>query len=393
MKKMTTLSLTVLSLLSCASADTIEEALKGGEAGGQIRLGYIMQNNTAGAPDTRGAAIGGQVRYETGSWNGASLGIAGYVSQNIQPLSGSGDKQNPDFFGSDGDSFAYVGEAYVQYVRDTLSVRLGRQQIDTPLADTDDIRMLPNTFEALIGTYTGIDKLTLAGGYVTRWAGFDSGDDISGFKRLGGPDSRGTAVAGAIYEGVENLSLQGWFYGIDEVADALYADAAYVIALGEKMGLEIGVQSAYFDESSDSGVDGAVVGGSAAFDFKALTFSAAVNAARNDSGKAVSIGFGGGPYLTSMEEMTIDGLNDAEAFTLGIEADASEWGVNGLFAAMAYGHFESNADEEAQELDMIVSYKLSEALDGELSYARIDDRNGNLGGDWDRMLLRVNYNF
>ena len=376
-------------------AQTFEDAVANGTTGAMLRLAHISQDNPTGTEDSSATAIGGQLKYETAQWNGLSFGAAAYVSQKIDALSGDGAKLNPDFFDDQQDSFAYIGEAYIDYSRGDFALRVGRQQIDTPLADTDDIRMLPNTFEAAIATYTGVEKLTLVGGYVTRWAGFDSGDDISKFKRLDGASSSGAAVAGAFYEGIDNLELQGWYYGIDELADAAFADAFYQLPINETIDMEFGAQAGYFSERKNSNIDGQVLGAFATAEVSAFRFSGAFNIARNGDGEAVTNGFGGGPYFTSMEEMTIDGLNDAEAYNVSVEADFEELGVKGLAALLAYGAFESGTTsaEKAEEIDMVVAYAMDEHVFAELSYAQIEDKNENLGGDWSRWLLRLNYNF
>jgi hypothetical protein len=104
----------------------------------------------------------------------------------------------------------YMSVKRISITVEMISVcRIGRQLIDTPLANTDDIRMHPNTFEAAIATYSGIDKTTLIGGCIKRWAGYDSGDDISEFKRLNRGNSNGSSLFGVTNESIENLALQG----------------------------------------------------------------------------------------------------------------------------------------------------------------------------------------
>ena len=393
MRRVLTVSAAAACVLgSSVQADGLEEMFKNGKASGQVRLAYIDQDNPAGTADSFATSAGGQLRYETGAWNGLKFGVAAYASQKIDGLSGNGAKLNPDFFDDRGDAFAYIGEAYADFQYEGFALRVGRQQIDTPFADTDDIRMLPNTFEAAIASYTGVEKLTLIGGYVTRWAGFDSGDDISEFKRFA-PDSDGAAVVGAVYEGVENLLLQGWYYDIDKIGGAAYADTAYVLELSEAMAFEAAVQGACFDESDASGIDGNAFGAMAAFGFGPAVVSTGYNKASNDTGKAVTNGFGGGPYFTSMEEMTIDGLNDAEAYMVGAELDFADLGIEGLVLAAAYASFESGSGDEADEIDVIVGYALNEQFEAEVSYAEIDDARDTLDGDWSRWLVRLNYNF
>lgn len=402
MKKTVVLSIAAVVALSASS---IDEAFVAGKASGQIRAAYVSQDNEVDT-DTYGTSIGGILKYETAEWNGLKLGVGAYVSQKLHFASGDVDegKINTDLFDMDGKSYAYVGEAYVDYTMDKLNLKVGRQQLDTPFADTDDIRMHPNTFEAAIATYTGLEGTTLVGGYVTRWAGYDSEDTISKekFKKLA-DGSNGAVVLGAINESIENLALQGWYYGADKVADLYYADAVYAIPFSETMGLELSGQFAAFREDEDingakTGVSGKVYGIGAAFNAGALTVGAAYNKGSNKDGKAPPIGFGGGPYMTSMEEMTIEGMNDVKAYQLSAELDMANAGLEGVTLTALYGNFKSDTDgTKVTETDLIASMELSEAITGDISYAMIDDKNKNFDGGndagYDRFLVRLNYNF
>ena len=398
MKKTIVLSMAAVVALS---ANSIDEAFVAGKASGQIRAAYVNQDNAVDT-DTYGTSLGGVLKYETAAWNDIKLGIGAYVSQKLHFATGDFNegKANPDLFAADTESYAYVGEAYIDYSANDFTLRVGRQLIDTPLADTDDIRMHPNSFEAAIATYSGIEGTTLVGGYVTRFAGYDSGDDISKFKKLGGENSNGVAVVGIVNESVENLAIQGWYYNIDEVSKAFYTDATYAIPLSETMGLELSAQYANFSEEKESGMDGNVYGVGAAFNVGALTLGAAYNKASNDTDKYVSNGFGGGPYMTSMEEMTIDGYEDAKAYQLSAELDMADAGVEGLTLCALYGNFKSTpADMKVKEIDLIASYEVNEALNAEVSYAMVDDKNKNTSedglydGGYDRFLARISYNF
>jgi len=392
----------VLSMVAVVAlnATSIDEAFKAGKASGQIRAAYVNQDNAVDT-DTYGTSLGGVLKYETADWNGLKLGVGAYVSQKLHFVTGSFEdgKANPDLFGEDTKSYAYVGEAYVDYTMGDLNLKVGRQLIDTPFADTDDIRMHPNTFEAAIATYSGIDKTTLVGGYVKRWAGYDSGDDISKFKKFS-ENSNGAVVLGAVNESIENLALQGWYYSIDELSNAVYADAVYTIPLNETMGLELSAQAANFSEKKASGMDGNVYGIGAAFNIGALTLGAAYNKASNDEDKSVSNGFGGGPYFTSMEEMTIGDYEDVKAYQLSAELDMADAGLEGLTLSALYGNFKSiPANMKVKEVDLIAAYELSESFSAEVSYAMVDDKNKNTSedglydGGYDRFLVRLNYNF
>lgn len=396
MKKTIVLSMATVVALNAAS---IDEAFVVGKGSGQIRAAYVNQENDA-SQDTYGSSIGGVLKYETAEWNGLKLGVGAYVSQKLHFASGDVDEGriNTDLFDMDGKSYAYVGEAYVDYTMGDLNLKVGRQLIDTPFADTDDIRMHPNTFEAAVATYGGLEGTTLVGGYVTRWAGFDSGDDISKFKKLDRDKSDGAAVIGVANESIENLALQAWYYNIDQVADAIYTDATYAIPLSETTGFELGAQYAHFSEEKGSGLDGNVYGIGTAFNVGALTLGVAYNRGSNDDGKSPPIGFGGGPYMTSMEEMTIKGMNDVKAYQLSAELDMTNAGLEGVTLRALYGNFKSDTDgTKVTETDLVASMELSEAMTGDISYAMIDDKNSNFdsGNDagYDRFLVRLNFNF
>lgn len=398
MKKVIVLGMVAIAALNGASFD---ETFKAGKISGQLRTAYVSQDNAIDT-DTYGTSLGGQLKYETGSWNDIKLGVAAYISQKIDFATGDVDqgKANNDLFANNAKSYVYVGEAYIDYSANDFSLRVGRQLLDTPLADTDDIRMHPNSFEAAIATYSGLDKTTLVGGYVKRYAGYDSGDDISEFKRLDGIDSKGAAVFGVIHESIENLAVQGWYYGIDNLSNVLYTDAAYTIQLSEIIGVELSGQYGHFSEKQASTIDGNIYGVGAALNTGALTLGATYNKTANDDGKAIVNGFGGGPYFTSMEEMTIDSMEDAKAYQLSAKVDLAGVGLDGVKLTAFYGSFKSTPmDINVKETDLIAAYEMSEALTAEMSYAMIDDKNTNRSedglydGGYDRFLVRLSYSF
>ena len=398
----------IASTQSVLSGAVIPEDM--GTVSGLIRLGYVDQDNAA-STDTYATAVGGILKYETPVWNDLKLGIAGYASQKVHFATGSWDegKTNSDFFDADGKSFAYLGEAYVDYSANDLNVRIGRQLIDTPFVNTDEIRMLPNTFEAAMGTYSGIDKTTLSAGFIKRWAGYDSPrghhDSINEFKQFGEThESIGTYLLGITNESISDLLLQGWFYSIDEVTDIAYADATYKILYSDTRSLNLSAQAAHFAEDRDitdtmTGINGNVIGLAANYKWGMVTLGAAYNEASNKDGKFIGLGLGGGPFYTSMEEWTIDGMEDAKACRGSISIDLSDAGVRGLTLSYAYGVFKSAPDDQRiNEWDIVATYAYSDELSADISYAKIDDTHDNADGSngdagYDRFLARLSYRF
>lgn len=393
-KKTMIISLTAVTALS---ASEIDGAFAVGKATGHIRAAHVGNDYDAGGNNYT-TAIGGELKYETAAWNDLRLGVAVYISQKAGFATGDDAKINGDFLDENKNSYAYIGEGYIDYSRDDFTLHVGRQLLDTPLADTDDIRMNPNTFEAAIATYNGIEGTTLVGGYVTRWAGYDSGDDKSTFKKLGGAESNGVVVVGALNKSVENFTLQGWYYGIDRVANAFYADTTYVVALNDMAEAELSAQYVSFSEDKASGVDGNAYGLGINVNVGMLTVGASYNSVSNDDGKIIVNGYGGGPYLTSMEEWTIDGMEDAKAYQLSGEFDFGSLGINNMTLTALYGVFKSvPLETKVREWDIIAVYAISEAVTMDASYAKINDcyDNADNGADagYSRFLARINYNF
>lgn len=393
MKRAAVVSLAAATILN---ASGINDAFAAGKADGEIRMAHISQKNET-STDTYTAAVSGIVKYETAGWNSVRIGVGAYLSQKLGFVSGTGEELNYDVLSAGSGSYGYVGEAYVEYASDGMSIRAGRQQIDTPFADTDDIRMHPNTFEAVVAAYVVGEETNIIGGYVTRWAGYDSGGKIDEFKKLG-EESNGAAIFGVTNESIENLAAQGWYYSVDNMAEFYYADATYRISVSEEGGVELSAQYAHFKEKSQSGMDGSVYGIGAAFTAGAVTVGVACNRGRNEEGKTSPIGFGGGPYLTSMEEWTIEGMEDVKAHLLNVELDMERAGIEGLTLSGRYGSFKSApADTKVIEIDVIAAYEISEALWAEVSYAKVVDRNDNAddGADagFSRLLARLSYNF
>lgn len=374
-----------------------------GTVSGLVRLGYVDQDNAADT-DRYTTALGGILKYETPVWNGLKMGVAGYGSQKFPFATGSRfeDKSNKDFLGEDGNSFAYVGEAYVDYNENDLNIRVGRQLIDTPLVNTDEIRMLPNSYEAALATYSGIDKTTLTAGYIKRWAGYDSGADISKFKKVA-EESHGAAMFGIKNESIEDLTVQGWYYSIDKLTDALYVDAVYNMKAFEVLDLTFMGQYGQFKEDTKangdlSGADGNVYGLAVNAQWGMLTIGAAYNEDSSADGKAISNGLGGGPYYTSMEEWTIGWMKDEKAYQLKAIMDMTDAGIEGLSITTLYGDFRSApVNVRMTEWDVIAAYTYNDSVSLDISYAKINDINDNenSGSDagYDRFLARLHYRF
>jgi hypothetical protein len=398
--------------LSCAAAlitaslsaeESLENAFKAGKASGNIRLASIYHSpDQSGANNTYATAIGGIVKYETAAYSNVKLGLAGYLSQNISLLSGSksSGKFNGDFADDELHSFAYVGEAYVNYSENDLSVTVGRQVIDNPYVNADDIRMNQNTFEAAVITYEGMEKTEITAGYATRWAGIDSQGDISSFKKIGPENSNGLLMVGAVTEHVENMAIQGWFYDLNKHSRIVYGDASYTLQTESGAEFNAGIQIAKQDEKNGSGVGALLYGAMIEASHMGLTLGAAYDELDVESGKSYYGGPGGGVAYVNMEETTVgvaEISQDVDAWKAMIGYDIGYAGIEGLGVEYHYGHFKGSARNKIIEQNLIVTYEAGETMDFELIYTDANDKYNNIDGGndagFDQLLARANYHF
>lgn len=263
-----TVSLSLLAsalVVNAMAADDLAGMFSEGKVSGQFREFSISREvddtrPVANNDYTRKAnAIGGYIKYETGAWNGLSLGTAAYATIGVH----LGNRANvndvdPTLLGEQNSNDLYLGEAYLQYKNGNTAFKAGRQKLDTPMAGSDDARMLPNLFEAYVLSNTDVQDTTLIAAHVTKFAqgtfgrayaatnpvginsilsvtsGYsliDSRNQTGDFTDMGkyaiGRDTDGVTVVAAVYTGIKGLKLQVWDYYAHDILNAVYAEANY----------------------------------------------------------------------------------------------------------------------------------------------------------------------
>lgn len=376
-------------------------------ARGQLRAGYITYK-ADGDQRTNAYALAGHFHLDTKRWNGWEIGLSAYTVFNL------GINQNPlhvngDFFDTDGKSFIQLTEAYLDGKWGKTELKLGRQILDTPHADSDDIRMIPNYFEAYTVSNSDIDGLTLTAGFIRQMTGWENGVDTSRFVsiyRTLGADQRtdGVYYAATIYEGIENLAVSLWYYNYRDIADLLYAEVAYNHDFSDTSHLTVGLQ---YDGGNETG--SALLGSQDTqtwgvnFEFVHEESGIHILGAYNkDSGSgATGLSLGGGPFFTSMEDQTLDAVGSAaEAMMIGLGYHFETLGIEGLNAGLTYGHFraDNKNDYESEEIDLVFEYTASNDITFTLAFATVNfdagvDENGDLLQDFKQFRMMANYNF
>ncbi|ABB45037.1 hypothetical protein Suden_1763 [Sulfurimonas denitrificans DSM 1251] len=361
--------------------------------------------NSNEAQNQYATAIGGILKYELAEYKGFNAAMEVTAAQDINFATGDDTKQNSEISSEKG-SYIELSQAYINYKNDGLNLRAGRQLIDTPLADSDDIRMILNTFEAYIATYEN-EGLMLTGGLLTKWQGVDT--ELSPSNHWSDTGDDGTYFGGISYS-TKFLDTRVWYYDISKdtnpnsatgnVANSsLYADISLHLAISQNYAIHANAQYLNQKESHDSAIDSSIYGVMAEFViFEDFAISAAYNKSKREADKRSFSGFGGGTLYTNMDSMIIDAITadrDAKAIVMGITYRIGKFGF-----MYAYGDFDGDANslqakEHIIEQNLGFEYKANENLTIAAIYVKNSDKenSGSNDGDWENIRVFASYSF
>ena len=365
--------------------ESFKHMFKDGKVSGQLKTMYGNYNyKKKNEPNTYATAIGGIIKYELASLNGFNAAAAVYTSHDINSLTGNGSQQNAEFSSTSG-SYTEMAEAYLNYKYQDFNFRAGRQTLDTPLADSDDIRMIQNTFNAYIATYN-LNGFTFMLGNIQSWQGYDAGLDDAWSPT--GKD--GTNLAGVSYSDV--LEMSAWYYNITGITNAFYLDGGILYPFTQDFTLHLMAQYLNESELANSGLESSIYGALLELLVYDFGFNLGYNKALQKAGTQSFSGTGGGTLFTSMDTMILDNIaqnSDAEAIVGGFTYGYHEFGF-----LYAYGDFSSDT-EHITEQDIGAQYSINDEFLVAAVYAIENDRKHSqkTDYDWNRFQLLVNYNF
>ena len=377
-------------------ADGFMHMFKDGTVTGQVRALYSEMNYKK-SQDVYASAIGGFLKYELAEYKGFSAGVEFVTTYDVDFLSGEGLKRN-DELSSQEQNYTQMNEAYLHYNYEGLNLRVGRQTIDTPLADSDDIRMVANSFEAYLASFS-YENISFVGAALISWQGADAGLDDPWSKT--GED--GTYFGGIIWSD-DFIDASLWYYNINGISgddtanNSYYGDFVVHLPLSEKMSLHTGVQYLQQEELDKSNVSSKIYGAMAELVVYDIGFNLAYNHASKQKDKQSFSGFGGGTLFTNMDNMILDNISldrEVDAVVTGLSYEYKDF--NFLYA---YGDFKGSENslkqkEHIVEQNLGVSYEKDESLSlGAILTTQVDKENTNVnGGDWTNLRVLVAYNF
>jgi hypothetical protein len=188
------------------------------------------------------------------------------------------------------------------------------------------------------------------------------------------------------------------------MANILYLQSDYTLQISEVSKWKVSAQMARFSEDFDkdgipSGIDGTLYGVQTGINTGPLTLSAAYNHVVNNEGKFVINGLGNGPYYTSREEWSLEGMEDGRAYCGSIDVNMAPVGMEAFTVSTVYEVFKSAPmNAEIEEREMILTYAPDETWNGIISYVRVNDIRNNAGNegsdaDYNRFMVRLGFHF
>lgn len=379
-----------------SSVDGFKAMFQDAKTSGQLRAMYVSQDpKETAVKDTYATAVGGYLKFETAKYNGINGAVALTYSEDIKKASGDLDKneRNDELSSSDG-RYAQLSEAYLTYEGCFLDYKFGRQIIDTPLADSDDIRMVQNSFEAVTAEYKS-DSLNVIMGYLNRWQGVDAGLDDEWVNT----GHNGTTFIGASYSNIVDAQL--WYYGInggENANDAVYAELSYTHDFSKDIGLSIAAQYLNESEQDKSGIEADIYGAMVELSVSGLTVGAAYNESSREKNKSSFSGFGGGALFTSMDIMILDEITSDRDASSYLASASYELGDFAIF--YGYGDFKGDPDSSAVkehivEQDAGVEYNYNDEFAAYVIYVKSEDRLSSVtnGNDWEHVRVMASYSF
>ena len=211
-------------------------ALKNGTFTAKLRAFYFdrsFDEDQTGKANAKSLTAGGIVKYVSADYHGLSFGFAHYSSTRLGNIYTREEGSGTSNLGRSGENLAFLGEAYVQYDIGNTMLKVGRQQLSTPLMQNHDLRILPSVYEAAVLRDTDIPDTMIELGFVDRYTGFTSKENAFLDKKTG---KDGLAYISASNKSISNLSLRGQY--IKALTDTntrqsyTYADAKYTLPFG-----------------------------------------------------------------------------------------------------------------------------------------------------------------
>ena len=358
------------------------------------RFYFRSLQNSSGVNNT--FAGGGLLGLTTGWWRDTlQLGVAGYTTQPLVNNQNGIDRTG--LVAPDGDGFFVLGQAWTKLKAGPATATLFRQELELPFIHGDDVRMIPNTFEAYQIDVKPDEIVRLNFGYVARIKTWTSEDFVSMSEAAGAPQvNRGTSFAGLVLGSEAGTYLGAMSELTWDLFSCSYVQAGHTYKVTPDFELRGDVQ--FVDQRSVGddligSFETQLYGGQLAASYGGAVLSLAYTDTARGAG---IIGpFGAGPEFNGR---MLSGFASAgeQAYGVGLSYNFAKIGLTGVTAFASYVYGTLPADSWEQEINATVDYRISAGplknIWLRLRYARLDP-SGQVSTDDFRVILNYSLTF
>jgi hypothetical protein len=342
---------------SAIAARSLLEAFKSGRVNGHFRYFYMATNNESPLTDYYANALGGGLRFESGSFHRFRFAVSGFYTFNMgasdlslkDSFTGQFSRYETSLFDIENPNqkkdLDRLEEFYLRYDLPKGKLVFGRQFINTAFINLQDGRMRPTSVKAIWWDGILFSNIKMEGGWIyevsprgtMRWynAGESVGlystgvnEDGSKSEYAGNLKSKGIAVIGLSRSVGKNIRLQAWNYYTENIFNTsmLQADAT-LFSSGKRKWLA-GLQWVRQDAIKEGGnadpsksymrKDHSSMVISARFGSKSSRSEADINYTRiTKAGRfLMPREWGRDPFYTFLPRERNEGLGDVHAFTM-----------------------------------------------------------------------------
>lgn len=368
---------------------------------GELRNYFFQRDFHGQSLDREDLALGGILRLTKSLSPRFAGGLSLYTAQGL----GLNDNQKDIYslLAKDTEgrhkSYTVLGEFYLATNLEKTALKAGRQEMATPWLHPHDVRMTPNSFEAVSLTNKSIANLQIQAAHVAAFKRKNATSFIPLSESVGVGEKRALTLAGLTFSRPAGTTLQAWGYHLHDIWNDLYLRADYERRVNEQMTIAADIRYLLRNDTGESlagPVDTYVFGLTGRVTVANCSF--AIGYSRN--GRQDIIRRWGHDYFTAMQVLVPDRAEE-QAFRFDASYDFAGLGLNWLKGGFSQAFFTTpdqglNTSPDKRETNFDLTFDLGAMAKGlslRTRYAMVDE-DENIGGeDLDDFRIYLRYRF
>lgn len=243
------------------------------------------------------------------------------------------------------DDQSWARELYLAYTAGKTTLKVGRQELATPLAFTEKWNVVDNTFDAAVLLNNDLPDTTLVAAWVGKHNGATGGGTVNTDGLFSTFGVHGAYAFAAINKSIPNTAVQAWYYNVNLAADAIWLQADSKLMDGM---VDLGVQFANYDPKATGSKDTSIYAVKAGVNVANSNIYAAYSSADDAVGSTNSfsnVATGDKSMIyTALGSIYMDGEHTTKSDTDAWKVGASTKMVPGMTLSASYGEAETDGN-------------------------------------------------